>query len=223
MEKAGNSTLQTLSKLGDIRSSRELNTQEIDELMNIAFRLERSVAIQSELNLSDLAAEMLPSIKMTVENGSFTPNRATAGSAGFDFASNKHVKIKAKTTELIPTGVKLAIPEGYVGLLLSRSGLGVKKGIVIAQGAGTIDSDYRGEIMVPLYNRTNEDYEVPVGTRVAQMIFLPVLCDARVVTDLDGTERGSKGFGSTGTSTDTTKTYDKSKASANPMDIPTTC
>lgn len=223
MEKAGNSTLQTLSQLSEIRTKRELVTKEIDELINIAFRLERSVSVQSDINLTEFFDDIVPTVSVTCENGGAPPQRMTNGAAGFDMISREDIVLKPGYTTLVSTGNKLSIPEGYVGILTSRSSLGVKKGIVIAQGVGTIDSDYRGEIMVPLFNRGNENFDVKKGDRVAQIIFMPVLTNMRVTDKLDFTERGAAGFGSTGISTDTTKTSEKDRTGTSSMDVPVTC
>ena len=124
---------------------------------------------------------------------------ATAGSAGIDLkcgVANKF--LRSNTTEVIRTGVKVAIPEGFVGLLMSRSGIGVKRGLAVAQGVGVIDSDYRGELLVPLHNRNDHREQVKFGERIAQLVIFPVARPEIVfVEELDETERGEGGFGST--------------------------
>lgn len=144
--------------------------------------------------------QMWPTILVTED--STPPTMASRGAAGYDISSSVTIEIPPKTTVLVSTGLKMALPIGFVGLLLSRSGLGVKKNISIAQGVGVIDSDYRGEIMVPLYNRGDESYTVKKEDRIAQMIFLPyAILNFKFVVDeaeLPSTERGQGGFGSTG-------------------------
>jgi dUTP pyrophosphatase len=126
---------------------------------------------------------------------------ATKGSAGLDLkcAVGKGQTLKSETTAIIRTGVSVAIPEGYVGILASRSGIGVNRGLSVAQGVGVIDSDYRGEVLVPLHNRNNHAEVVKFGERIAQLLIVPVIQPEVVfVEELDETERGDGGFGSTG-------------------------
>ena len=129
------------------------------------------------------------------------PAHATVGSAGMDLraAISKPITIPAGERKLIPTGISMAIPSGYEAQIRSRSGLAYKHGVIVLNSPGTIDSDYRGEIMVVLINLGQEDFVVEGGKPIAQMVigsFQPV--DLRVVSKLDDTERGSGGFGSTG-------------------------
>ena len=92
----------------------------------------------------------------------------------------------------------MEIPEGLVGLIYARSGLGSKKGLAPANKVGVIDSDYRGEIMVALHNHSKEDYELQVGERIAQMVFTPYYMATFKEEKLSSTKRGTGGFGSTG-------------------------
>jgi dUTP pyrophosphatase len=102
---------------------------------------------------------------------------------------------------LVPTGVRLEIPQGYEGQVRPRSGLALKHGIAMVNAPGTIDSDYRGEIGVLLVNLGQNRVEFNAGDRVAQLVICPVIqASLKVVTQLDETERGSGGFGSTGKS-----------------------
>ena len=102
-------------------------------------------------------------------------------------------------TVLIPTGLSLAIPQGYVGLVYARSGLATKQGLAPANKVGVIDADYRGELMVSLHNHSGEARVVEEGDRVAQLVIVPYLTAQFLPTDqLDGTARGAGGFGSTG-------------------------
>jgi len=100
---------------------------------------------------------------------------------------------------MTPLGFAAEIPAGYAGFVFSRSGLGSKHGVVVAQGVGVIDSDYRGEWMVPLRNLGHDAYVIQPGERIAQAVFLPVEMAAFTqASSLSETERGSGGFGSTG-------------------------
>ena len=103
-------------------------------------------------------------------------------------------------TRLIPTGLALEIPEGYVGLVYARSGMATKRGLAPANKVGVIDSDYRGELLVALYNQSGVDAVVEPNERIAQLVIAPVLLpEYREAESLGETERGSGGFGSTGT------------------------
>lgn len=130
------------------------------------------------------------------------PTYGTAQSAGADLYSGMEqpVTIEPGKTEFIHTGIAIAIPEGLVGLVYARSGMACKKGIAPANKVGVIDADYRGEIMVALYNHGNEAVIVEPGDRIAQLVLTPFITAAFDQTDsLDETDRGNGGFGSTGT------------------------
>lgn len=130
------------------------------------------------------------------------PEYATCGSAALDLrhAGDEPVVVKARSRAAIPTGIAVAPADtSVVSVVCARSGLATKHGIALANGIGVIDSDYRGEILVSLINNSDVDYEVAVGERVAQLMFMPVLTANLILSDeLDETERGSGGFGSTG-------------------------
>ena len=103
-------------------------------------------------------------------------------------------------TIMIPTGIAVAIPRGYVGLVFARSSLGTKRGLAPANKVGVIDADYRGEIMVSLHNHSSDTQTIDAYERVAQMAIVPFLqVSYEEAEDLDETERGEGGFGSTGT------------------------
>lgn len=111
----------------------------------------------------------------------------------------KHYVISAGWSVKIGTGVAVAIPNGYVGLLFARSGLATKSDLAPANKVGVIDSDYRGELIVALHNHGLKDRIVNAGERIAQLVIVPCLdFDYKVVEDLDSTKRGTGGFGSTG-------------------------
>lgn len=130
------------------------------------------------------------------------PSRATAGSAGLDLRAclDGPVTIAPRQLARIPTGVAIALPgPEYAALVFARSGLGVKHGISLSNGVGVIDSDYRGELVVPLRNFGDGTYTIQPGERIAQLVIMPVLLPEIVeVEELSQTQRGQGGFGSTG-------------------------
>ena len=139
-------------------------------------------------------------IKKLNENAT-VPTYASEFSAGADLYSceDNDVTIAAGETHLIHTGIAMEIPCGYVGLIYARSGLATKKGLAPANKVGVIDSDYRGEIMVALYNQSSTAQTVLKGERIAQIVFTPYSAAEFEITDeLDSTARGEGGFGSTG-------------------------
>ena len=130
------------------------------------------------------------------------PFYASAGAAAMDLHAclNEAVALPAGGRTVVPTGIAIALPSAeYVALVLARSGLGIKHGVVPSNCVGVIDSDYRGEIMVGLYNSGESEYTVQPGDRIAQLMVVPVV-QAKVilVDELDETDRGAGGFGSTG-------------------------
>jgi dUTP pyrophosphatase len=128
------------------------------------------------------------------------PTYGTQFSAGADLYSVEARQINSGETAIIKTGISVQIPNGYVGLIYARSGLATKRGLAPANKVGVIDSDYRGEIMVALYNQSSTVQGVEEGERIAQMVITPYLsCEYEQVDSLEETERGSGGFGSTGT------------------------
>jgi dUTP pyrophosphatase len=129
--------------------------------------------------------------------GEYAPQNAKKGDAGSDLRASEEITIPSKGRCLVPTGISMAIPSGYVGLIWPRSGLAVKHGI--DSGAGVIDSGYRGEIRVLLFNHSDADFKVAKGDRIAQILIQKVETPQFVqVETLDETERGAGGFGSTG-------------------------
>lgn len=143
-------------------------------------------------------------VKIKLSRGMSAPTYATAGSAAVDLRAaldeGQTVTILPGERYLFPTGISIAPErEDVVAIVAARSGLGVKHGIVPANGIGVIDSDYRGEVHVCLRNNGNEPFTVARGDRIAQLIFLPILtADFEVVEELEQTDRGAGGFGSTG-------------------------
>jgi deoxyuridine 5''-triphosphate nucleotidohydrolase (dut) len=128
------------------------------------------------------------------------PKYETSGSSGMDLGSNIVANISPGKIAIIPTGLALSIPKGFEAQIRPRSGLAAKKKISVLNTPGTIDSDYRGEIKVILINLGEEIFKVEKGLRIAQMVFCPIVqAQFREVDDLNETERGKGGFGSTGT------------------------
>lgn len=130
------------------------------------------------------------------------PAYGSADAAGADLyaVTDGPVSVAPGETVLIHTGLALAIPKGYVGLVYARSGLATKQGLAPANKVGVIDADYRGELMVSLYNHSGEPRTLETGDRIAQLVIAPYLtADFQPAEDLDDTVRGAGGFGSTGT------------------------
>lgn len=130
------------------------------------------------------------------------PQYATLLSAGMDLRANLDRPIVLKPLQrcLVPTGLYIALPDGYEAQIRPRSGLSLKKGITLLNTPGTIDADYRGEIGVIMVNLSDEDFMIEDGERIAQMVIAKYeKAEWAEVTTLDETERGSGGFGHTGT------------------------
>ena len=129
------------------------------------------------------------------------PEYKTSGASGLDLMAfiKEPIEIKPKTSSLIPTGLSVAFSENYEIQIRPRSGLAAKKNITVLNTPGTIDSDYRGEIKVIIYNHGNEKFLVNNGDRIAQMILAPVVkMELEEVNNLPESIRGKGGFGSTG-------------------------
>ena len=129
------------------------------------------------------------------------PKYETEGSSGLDWAANidKQILIKPGKSAIIPTGLAVAIPKKFEIQIRPRSGLAAKKQISVLNTPGTIDSDYRGEIKVILINLSDKVFVIEKGLRIAQMVLCPIIkAKLKEVTELEFTNRGSSGFGSTG-------------------------
>ncbi len=130
------------------------------------------------------------------------PHYATAGSAGLDLRAclDAPLALNPGETQLIPTGLAMHLADpGYAAVILPRSGLGHKHGVVLGNLVGLIDSDYQGQLMVSLWNRGQEAFTVQPFERIAQMVIVPVVqAEFRVVEDFAASDRGEGGFGSTG-------------------------
>ena len=130
-----------------------------------------------------------------------TPKYKTDGSSGVDLSAflDKEVVIKPNSSDLIPTGLQVAIPEEFEIQIRPRSGLAAKESIGVLNSPGTIDSDYRGELKIILFNHSNKDFIINNGDRIAQMVLVPILkMEFEEVDSLPDTVRGRGGFGSTG-------------------------
>ncbi|MCF0120830.1 MAG: dUTP diphosphatase [Oscillospiraceae bacterium] len=145
---------------------------------------------------------MKPTVKIRrLTDTAVLPKYASPGAAGADIYADtaESVSFNPGETKLIRTGLAMAIPEGYMGLVFARSGLSSKRDLAPANKVGVIDSDYRGEVMVALHNHGSVTRTIEAGERIAQLVIVPCvaaeLCEA---VELDETERGTGGFGSTG-------------------------
>ena len=140
-------------------------------------------------------------IKVVNKGNQPLPKYQTSQSAGMDLRANidAPVLLKPLDRKLIPTGLHIALPEGYEAQIRPRSGLAIKKGITVINTPGTIDPDYTGDVGVILVNISNEDFVVQPGDRIAQMVINKFeQAEFEVVEELDETERGEGGFGHTG-------------------------
>ena len=155
---------------------------------------------------AEAMTSILPEVKFTLEEADevdhykpIAPLHGTDTAAGFDLYAARNVSIKPGESKLIPTGVKMAIPEGWFGMISPRSSIASKTPLRI--GARIIDSDYRGDVMVNLHNDATGNgvpWEIKAGERIAQIVFMQHLVQMTQVDSLDDTSRGEGGFGSTG-------------------------
>ena len=135
-------------------------------------------------------------LKVVLDTGAYMPTRAHKADAGYDLYSREEGIIHPNSCGKFDTGVHMAIPEGYVGFLKSKSGLNVKHGI---QSEGVIDSGYTGSICVKLYNHGTRAVKIEEGQKISQLVLLPIITpELELALSLDETERGAGGFGSTG-------------------------
>lgn len=141
-----------------------------------------------------LVQEMI--LDVVLDEGAYMPTKGHLSDAGFDLKSRENTLIPAHDCKVFDTGVHIAIPEGYVGFLKSKSGLNVKHDLT---GTGVIDAGYTGPIVVKLYNNGSFNYKVNKGDKIIQLVILPIPnIILSQVDSLDNTERGNNGFGSTG-------------------------
>ena len=139
-------------------------------------------------------------VKIINKSGLKMPSYKTNGSAGIDLmCSEDEIHLKPMERKLISTGLFMEIPFGYEGQVRPRSGLSIKHGITLVNAVGTVDSDYRGEIKIPVINLSDKNFTINYGDRIAQMVFSKVeKAQLLEVDEITETERGSGGFGSTG-------------------------
>lgn len=130
------------------------------------------------------------------------PEYQSQGAAGLDLVAavpESGLTIAAGATAMVPTGIAIAIPQGFEGQVRPRSGLAARHAVTVLNSPGTIDSDYRGEVSVLLINHGHESFSISRGMRIAQLVIAPVVyAQLRPVEKLNETERGADGFGSTG-------------------------
>lgn len=135
-------------------------------------------------------------LKVVLDDGAYMPEKAHEADAGFDLKTPWKIVIPPKSAGIIPTGVHIQIPFGYVGFLKSKSGLNVKNGILCE---GVVDSGYTGGIVAKLYNHSNEEKVFEKGDKITQIVILPIPdVEMELVDRLEDTERGNGGFGSSG-------------------------
>lgn len=135
-------------------------------------------------------------MKIKLDEGAKMPTRAHSTDAGLDLYARDTQIVPAKESAIFDTGVHIELPQGTVGMLKSKSGLNVKHGIT---SEGVIDVGYTGSIVAKLYNNSGYDYKVNAGDKITQLVILPILTpELELVDDLESTDRGNGGFGSTG-------------------------
>ena len=138
---------------------------------------------------------------LRLEHNKILPEYKTEGASGMDLSAaiDEVITLAPLERRLIPTGIKIELPLGYEAQIRARSGLSIKHGITLINAVGTVDSDYRGEVCVPLVNLSNETYTILPDERIAQMVICKVE-QAKIVVkeELEESERGEGGFGSTG-------------------------
>ena len=135
-------------------------------------------------------------MKIKLDEGAYKPTRAHEIDAGLDLYARETQIVPAKESAIFDTGVHIEIPVGYVGMIKSKSGLNVKHGL---SSEGVVDAGYTGSIVVKLYNHSGYDYTVQAGNKISQIVIMPIITpELELVDELDETERGNNGFGSTG-------------------------
>jgi dUTP pyrophosphatase len=138
-------------------------------------------------------------IKTYIESGAYVPQKAHTTDAGFDIRTPEEVVVEPRSSAIIDTGVHMEIPEGYVGMLKSKSGLNVKSGIL---SEGVVDAGYVGSIVVKLYNNSDKPKYFEKGDKITQIVIMPIpfieLEEVDNLGEFEASERGADGFGSTG-------------------------
>lgn len=142
---------------------------------------------------------MFPVVRVALGEGATLPEYKTHGAAGMDLCCSESFRLEPLQRKLVATGLRIAVPSGYEAQIRPRSGLALKHGISMVNTPGTIDSDYRGEIGLLLINLGTTAVEFNQGERIGQLVICPVArAQIEIVEELDETERGEGGFGSTG-------------------------
>ena len=135
-------------------------------------------------------------VPITLDPGAHIPTKAYDNDAGFDLKTRENFTVPAGGSYTTDTGVHIALPDGYCGLLVAKSGLNVKHGIT---STGLLDSGFRGSLKIKLYNYSKYDYQFKAGEKISQIVILPIpAVELEVVAELDDTERSDNGFGSSG-------------------------
>ncbi|KAK9368658.1 dUTPase-like protein [Lipomyces kononenkoae] len=187
-----------------IRSSPSSSSPPSVQLISRRFFRSKSITM-SPATISSSQATSVPAAVPTapvlqvklLSDKAKVPTRGSALAAGYDIYGVEDYLIKAQDRGIIETDIAVAIPAGYYGRIAPRSGLATKHGL--QTGAGVVDADYRGPLKILLFNHSNEDFQVHAGDRIAQMVIEKIITPEVVaVPELDNTERGSNGFGSTG-------------------------
>jgi len=138
-------------------------------------------------------------VSIVLADGATLPTYQTTGSAGMDLCCSEDFELQPMERKLVPTGIRIALPDGYEAQVRPRSGLAIKHGVSMVNTPGTIDSDYRGEVRLILINFGQDVVKFKQGERIGQMVICPVVkAELKVVNELDETLRGQGGFGSTG-------------------------
>lgn len=141
-------------------------------------------------------------MKYFLKDGLKQPTRAYPSDAGLDLRANIDINILPNAREYVPTGIFTEIPENHMGMVVPRSGLSTKSGLMLANSIGVIDSNYRGEIVVCMYNSSANSVTIKKNDRIAQLIvvpvFIPVVVNVDKLDKLSKTDRKDKGFGSSG-------------------------
>lgn len=138
-------------------------------------------------------------MRIVTDDPRLEPRRASPGAAGLDLSAAEETVLSVGGRRLVPTGVRLQLPDGSVGLITPRSGWALRYGISVLNAPGTIDADYRGEIGVILHNHGQKPIAINKYDRIAQLVIVPIATpDIEPVGSLDNTERGAGGYGHTG-------------------------
>lgn len=180
---------------GPIRESKSGNAKLLAAMWeDAAFGFNHFVTSEFKRAIDRRLAEA--GIRVSLDPGAREPERAHPEDAGLDLFSPEAVKVPARGSAVIDTGVHVEIQNGYAGMIKSKSGLNIRHGII---SDGVVDAGYTGSIRVKLYNLSDEDYMVELGDKISQLVIVPVMTPSvDIVGEIGGSERGDGGFGSTG-------------------------